>query len=116
MRETTGTYWDFESEARKSCDKMPWLSFPENWEVRLIFPFGGTVQRLLIREKGKKNGHVSVYADWFGNTGCYGPLDDPQPFWEVYPHDGDVGRVDLDDAKGLLKMISESLKELSKSK
>ena len=88
---------------REWIDKIPKLSFPERWLVQVIPPFAGAMARFQVFHG---EGRVSVYLDCYERLGYFGG-----PYWEVYPVDGDVGRVAIDDAAGLLELIEQSLSE-----
>jgi hypothetical protein len=90
-------------EYRKWCGKIPHITFPNDWKVQVIPPFRGAVVRFKIK-KGDAN--VSIYLDCYDRLGCYG-----QPYWEVYPHENDVFRCDMEDTETLLKAIAESIAE-----
>ena len=98
-------YW------RDIATKTPWLKFPADWKIRIIPPFGGTVARFLVTKEGLGE-QVSIYLDWYERAGLYGG----QPYWEVYPIGGDVGRCGVEDVDKLLGLITESLEQLSKDK
>lgn len=86
---------------REWAFKIPWLKFPEGWEVRSVPPFGGAIARFHV-----KNGDdfISVYLDCFDTLGCVG-----EPYWEVYPYKGDCTRFLLNETDGLLRCIQEIL-------
>ena len=85
--------------------EIPYITFPTDWQVKIIPPFGGAVVRFRVR---KGDVEVSVYLDCYDNLGCYG-----KPYWEVHPHDDDVFRCDMEDTEALLKAISESINQRS---
>ena len=87
-------------ESREWIGKIPVIKFPPQWEVQIIPPFGGALVRFRI------NDMVSVYLDGYDLLGIEG-----EPYWEVYPHEGDVFRCDMNDVDGLLKAINESILE-----
>lgn len=89
---------------RKLVDKVPWLKFPEDCEVRIIPPFGGAIVRFLVKRGDKR---ISVYLDVYENLGYYGR----KPYWEMYPgiNGTDVDRFDMNDTDGLMKAISQVL-------
>ncbi len=80
---------------------MPFLRFKDGWEVAVIWPFGGAAVRFIVK---KGDARVSVYADFDESLGYYG-----EPYWEVYPHDGDTWRGPLADGAGLIEAISVSI-------
>lgn len=96
-------------DLRGWVDKIPAIRFPSNWFVQVIPGFGGALARFRVTlSASEQEGDpvVSVYLDGFGTMGCM-----PEPYWEIYPYDGDVSRYDMDDVDGLLAGIAESLKQ-----
>ena len=96
-----------DEEWREWMGKIPSLTFPDDWKVKIIPPFGGAMARFLI-DKGKA--HVSVYLDCYDRLGFVG-----QPYWELYPYQyedySDVYRVMMDETDELMQRISESLEK-----
>jgi len=90
-------------EWRKWMGRIPAIEFPAGWQVKVIPPFGGAMARFRVLAGGKD---ISVYLDVFDRLGCVGA-----PYWEVYPYQGDVGRVPMDDVSGLIAMIQETVDE-----
>jgi hypothetical protein len=88
-------------EHSKWTKEIPYISFPPDWKVKIIPPFGGAVIRFLIEKNGII---VSVYLDCYDNLGCHGA-----PYWEVYPYDGDIYRCDMEDTKSLISAITYTL-------
>jgi len=87
---------------RPICDKIPFIKFPSDWEVKVIPPFAGAVARFLVK-KGNKT--VSVYCDWYERLGFFGA-----PHWEIYPNKSDDNeRFAVDDVAALLEAIGLSL-------
>lgn len=85
-------------------DDLPWLSFPEHWEVCIIPPSGGAAIRFLVKHRGRAE-QVSVYLDATETLGCPG-----QVYWEIYPAaDGDTARFWLAETPALLTAIENSL-------
>jgi len=87
----------------KWIGKIPALTFPEDWEVKIIPPFAGALIRFHVF-KGEK--WVSVYLDVFGRLA---PINNP--YWEIYPHGDDVYRTDIEDTEGLMNKIAEALEQ-----
>ena len=85
------------------CGEIPYITFPSDWQVQVIPPFAGAVVRFKIK---KGDASVSIYLDCYDILGCYG-----QPYWEVYPHEDDVFRCDMEDTETLLRAIAESIAE-----
>ena len=55
-------------EHHKWSSQIPYISFPLEWQVKVIPPYGGAVIRFLIMQGAAK---VSVYLDCYDNIGCY---------------------------------------------
>ena len=90
-------------EHSKWLKEIPYIQFPDDWQVQISPPFAGAVVRFrVIKDKAE----VSIYLDCYDKLGCYG-----EPYWEVYPHEGDVYRCDMDDTKSLLNAIKHSILE-----
>ena len=87
-----------QDDFRGWVNKMPYIKFPNSWEVKVIPPFGGAVVRFQVK---KPSGDwKSVYLDCYDRLGYMG-----YPYWEVYPVDGDVRRCEMNDVDELLKLI-----------
>jgi len=86
--------------------KIPFITFPSHWEVKIIPPIGGVIIRFLVRRPYTK-GEVSVYLDFDAMLSI-----NTNPYWEVYPYNGDVGRCGVKNIEKLLKMIEVGLNEL----
>jgi hypothetical protein len=96
-------------EDRKWVNLIPALSFPSNWKIVIIPPFGDAVIRFIVECDDVS---VSVYMDGFSKLGYYFDIDGNEiPYWEIYPYGENVGRTELQDADGLLEMIKESIHE-----
>ena len=85
----------------KWIKEIPYLSFPSEFEVRAIPPYGCGVIRYNIKYNGN---FCSVYLDCYGMLGCVN-----EPYWEVYPHNDDVYRCLLKDTDELIGAIYHSL-------
>ena len=95
--------YEKQMDFRKWADEIPFLKFPEKWEIQISPPWGGAVVRFRIK-CGKA--HVSIYLDCYENLGYVG-----QPYWEIYPYSGDTYRCFLNETDELLKAISESIEQ-----
>lgn len=85
--------------------RIPWLHFRGDWQVRIIPPFGDAVIRFqVILPSGTLK---SIYMDSRHSLGVWGDLSTCEPYWEVYPYRGDVGRCALDDTIMLMEMIQD---------
>jgi hypothetical protein len=92
---------------REEMDIIPWIKFPAHWEVQVIPPFGNASVRFRVK---LPSGRIkSVYLDTRSALGLYltDSGDGLQPYWEVYPVQGDTGRCHKDDVDELLKMIED---------
>ena len=92
--------FDREFETREWIKKIPYIKFPADWEVQIVPPFSGAIARFGINNK------VSVYLDGYDILALVG-----EPYWEVYPHKGDVYRCAMNDVDDLIMAIQESLDE-----
>jgi hypothetical protein len=101
----TSCMYDAVFETRKWCKEIPYINFKEEWKVKIIHPFCAATVRFLVAEEGKEGNRVSVYLDCYSMLGC---MD--EPYWEVYPYDGDTFRCKMNDTKALLDAIKHSLK------
>ena len=87
-------------------DKIPAIKFDQEWEVKIIPPFGGAIARFQVR-KSPDEEPMSVYLDFFERLGYFSG----DPYWEVYPIDGDVARFQLNDTSSLIDAIrNENMK------
>lgn len=82
---------------------IPSISFPSDWQIKVVPPFGGTMARFFVNKEGAG---TSVFLDVFSRLGA-----NPEPYWEVYPVEGDIERVPMEDTDKLLKVIEQSLNE-----
>lgn len=84
MREQTEALiaWDKAFEPRKWAGELPFMDFPEDWEVKVIPPFGGAVVRFVVR---RNDARVSVYFDAFAQLGATN-----RPYWEIHPAYGET--------------------------
>lgn len=89
-------------EYEKWRGKIPFIKFPSDWEVQIVPPSQGAVIWFKVR-KGETV--LSIYLDCYDHLGCVG-----EPYWEIYPVEGDAPRVLMNDVDCLLQYISEGLK------
>lgn len=92
---------ELNEEWRKWVEKIPHLQFKEDWNIKIIPPFGGAIARFLVEKGGNR---ISVYLDCFDNLGAVG-----KPYWEIYSYEGDPCRVLMNDTDELMKIIAEVL-------
>ena len=85
---------------RDFVEQMPYLSFPADWKVSIIPPFGGALAR--FRVKLPSGLEKSIYFDAYEKLGSYG-----EPYWEVYSYRGDTGRCALNEIDKLIEMIGD---------
>lgn len=88
-------------EWRKWCQEIPYIKFPENWEVKAIPPFGGVIIRYIIKHENPNSERISIYLDCYGELGIV-----DEPYWEIYPDiDGDAYRCRMNDIEDLLERL-----------
>lgn len=98
-----------EQDWKGEIARIPWLHFRGDWQVRIIPPFGDAVIRFqVILPSGALK---SIYMDSRHSLGVWGDLSTCEPYWEVYPYQGDVGRCALDDTIMLMEMIQDETGE-----
>lgn len=95
-------------EAMKWTKEIPFIDFPRHWAVKITPNSVGSVVRFRVKHKQRMSEpqDISVYLDCYDMLGYYG-----EPYWEVYPCDGDTWRVAMNDTKGLVEAINRSLKQ-----
>ena len=101
---------EYEIEEAREWEKwrqlIPWIPMQPNWQMKPQPPFIGAVVQFLIQND---NGNeCSIYLDCYDNLGAVG-----QPYWEIYPVDGDTARVLMNDVYGLVKAIESAFEENS---
>ena len=101
---------EYEIEEVREWEKwrllIPWIPMKSNWQMKPQPPFTGAVVRFLIQNDTGKD--CSIYLDCYDNLGSVG-----QPYWEIYPVDGDTARVLMNDVHGLVKAIESAFEENS---
>lgn len=96
-------------ETRKWVDAIPYINFPNNWNIKIIPPFAGASIRFIVRQD---KGNVSIYLDCYDRLGYFG-----SPYWEIYPNEEDDNqRFDILDTENLLKYIQQSLDKQNENK
>ena len=95
-----------ELEEQKWCkivSEIPYIQFPNNWQIQIIPSFGGALIRFRVKKNESEN--ISIYLDWFDNLGCVGT-----PYWEIYPDkNGNNLRFLLNETDKMLRAIQKSL-------
>lgn len=94
-------------EWRKWADKIPFIKWPSDWEVKAVPPFTGAIIRYIVKTP---KAEVSIYLDCYDMLGYFG-----QPYWEVYPVHDNNERCAMNDVAGLLKLIELAGTEPAKS-
>lgn len=94
-----------EYEYPKWAKEIPFIELPEGYMFKPIPNFSGSVVRFLAKKKGEGK-EVSIYLDCYDELGLVG-----QPYWEVYPVDGDTARFYMEEVDELSKTIVEALNE-----
>jgi hypothetical protein len=93
---------------REAIDKIPALSFPRTWKVKVIPPFAGAMARF-IAVSGKKS--ISVYLDMHESLGYF-----DGPYWEAYPVNGDTYRCEIGNGEELINAMKREFRKRGKSK
>lgn len=88
-------------EWRKWQHEIPYIKWPADWLVKAVPPFAAAVIRYNI--KTPNCDFVSVYLDCYDQLGAMG-----EPYWEVYPVDGDCERCLLSETEKLLDAIKRA--------
>lgn len=88
-------------EHSKWLKEIPYIPIKDGWEVQISPPFAGAVVRFRVKSNESE---VSVYLDCYDRLGIFG-----SPYWEVYPYDGDVYRVEMNAVDELIKTIQHSI-------
>ena len=96
-----------ELEWDKWMREIPFIQWPSDWQVKAVPPFVNGIIRYWITKEGLGKSIVSVYLDCYCLLGFEG-----EPYWEVHPIEGDVGRCSMNDTDELLKLIAQGLGEL----
>ncbi len=88
---------------------IPFLQFPADWAVRIIYPYGGATARFVVKLAADTSEHprtVSVYLDCHSELGCM-----EEAYWEIYPNEhGDTERFIMDSEESeMIAVIHASL-------
>lgn len=90
--------------ARKALYDSPWLSVPDGYAIKPVFPYHGAAARFYICRKDNPKEAVSVYLDVADMLGIVG-----KPYFEAYRIDGDTARFLLDEADDMMAAIVAEL-------
>jgi len=89
-------------------EKIPFLSFPSYWKLKILPPFFGAIIRFSIRtDKMAEQELISVYLDGYDLLGC-----NFSPYWEVYPIENKDERFVLTNTEKMLQTIDNEIKRL----
>jgi len=89
----------------KWTEKIPSISFPSDWKIKIIPPFSGAIVRFQVT-KSDSNKNLSIYLDCYEILAFFG-----EPYWELYPYEGDTFRCKMADTDKLLEAIMHSFDE-----
>lgn len=96
-------------ESNKWQGLIPAFKIKPDWLIQIIPPFTGAIIRFRIsRENFRNRQFISVYLDGYELLGYSGG----NPYWEVYPVDGDTWRCAMDDIDGLMEGIEKGLQQI----
>lgn len=82
----------------KSNINIPFISFPSDWQIKIMMPTANATIRLVVKLPDGRT--KSVYFD---DKNALGSMD--KPYFEVYPVERDVERFYADEIEGLLAAI-----------
>lgn len=98
--------YDTLQETRKWAKELPYLHFKQEWNVKIIPPFGGAIIRFCIDYNGK---HASVYFDGYSELGYMcDENDEPIPYFEFYDGD-DCYRYYMNESEKMMEDIEKFL-------
>jgi len=86
---------------------IPAIPMKDGWMIQPSPNFAGSIARFRVttKELGASKS-VSIYFDAYDRLGWVG-----QPYWELYPIDGDTGRYLIGDEQELSDAIEKALKQ-----
>lgn len=85
-------------EWRKWIRQIPFIPLKADWKIAPLPPFGGAVARFrVLLPDGREK---SIYLDCYDSLGFVG-----EPYWEVCPSNGDVGRCLMSEVDELVHLI-----------
>ena len=85
---------------REDVHTIPFIQFPADWQIQVIPPFADATVR--FRVKLPDGVDKSVYLDTRNSLGY-----EEQPYWEVYPVEGDTERCYMNEIDKLLLAIGK---------
>lgn len=102
-------------EYNKWSNKIPFINFPNNWSVRFVPPFAGAFVRFHVKDEN--DNAVSVYLDCHDILGSLNliTIDEPVPYWEIYPYEEDIQRVKMENVEELIAEIRHAFEYLKKN-
>ncbi len=84
-------------------DKIPFMRFPTDWEIRFVPNFNESVVRFMVRKNGVT---LSVFLDGYDKMGVVG-----EPYWSIYPNKKrEPSRYLLNDTAGLIEGLRNALR------
>jgi len=90
-------------EYNKWSKEIPFIHFPSDYEIKIIPPFAGAIIRFRVKRNLSPN-EVSIYLDCYDRLGIF-----DEPYWEIYPYQGDTYRCKMNNIEELLNAIEVSL-------
>lgn len=86
---------------------IPAIPMKDGWMMQPSPNFSGSIARFRITTKKLGiNKSVSIYFDAYDRLGCVG-----EPYWELYPVDGDAERYVIGEEEKLSDAIERALKQ-----
>ena len=87
---------------------IPYLQFKPEWKVKITPP---KLLGIIAFSIKYKNAWVSVFLDGYNQISATSNNDKAEPYWEMYPSaiDGDTACFKMNNTKGLLNEIQESI-------
>tara|TARA_R100000655_G_scaffold1570_3_gene5955 strand:+ start:371 stop:793 length:423 start_codon:yes stop_codon:yes gene_type:complete len=109
-REAIHKKYEVEKEwnMREWSSVIPYLQFKPEWKVKITPP---KLLGIIAFSIKYKNASVSVFLDGYNQIASVPTNDIGEPYWEMYPckDNCDVDVFKMNDTKGLLKAIEQSI-------
>ena len=106
-----GKEYDDVFEVFKWKKTVPYIQFPEVWEVKIIPSFGGAIIRFQVRLPYMTDEEsVSVYLDGYNMIGSMSG-----PYWECFPIERVAVRFDIESVDMMLKVIQNEFDRRTES-